>query len=168
MTSPRGVVIETQTNPVRVVEYDPRAGGRRDAATIEDGRLNVDAYLLMKKGIRHSENATQTVEWTDPSSAALMRREIDDLENALTHREKDLAGEKKTAVDAKADAARLGYELATLRASYDAVRSDARVGKGGFNVTSTSEVSDGMCHGTGPPFENSTRDELSSKTMSGN
>ena len=41
-------------------------------------------------------------------------------------------------------------------------------GKGGFNVTSTCECSDGMCHGKGPLFENSTRDDLSSKTMSGN
>ena len=42
------------------------------------------------------------------------------------------------------------------------------VGKGGFNVTSTCEFSDELCQGKGPRFENSTRDDLSSKTMSGN
>ena len=41
-------------------------------------------------------------------------------------------------------------------------------GKGGFTVTSTCEFSDGMCQGKGPLFENSTGDDLSSKTMSGN
>ena len=45
---------------------------------------------------------------------------------------------------------------------------DFRVEKGGFNVTSTCEFSDEMCQGKGPLFESSTRDELSSKTMSGN
>ena len=44
----------------------------------------------------------------------------------------------------------------------------ARVGKGGFNVTSTCDFSDEMCQGKGPLFEYSTRDDLSSKTMSGN
>ena len=43
-----------------------------------------------------------------------------------------------------------------------------REGKGGFTVTSTCECSDEMCQRTCPLFENSTRDDLSSKTMSGN
>ena len=42
------------------------------------------------------------------------------------------------------------------------------VGQGGFTVTSTCEFSDEMCQGKGPLFENSTTEELSSKTMSGN
>ena len=41
-----------------------------------------------------------------------------------------------------------------------------RVGKGGFNVTSTCEFSDEMCQGKGPLFENPTRDDLSSKNES--
>ena len=44
----------------------------------------------------------------------------------------------------------------------------SREGKGGFNVTSTCEFSDEMCQRKCPLFENSTRDDLSSKTMSGN
>ena len=43
-----------------------------------------------------------------------------------------------------------------------------REGKGGFNVTSTCECSDEMCQRKCPLFENSTSDDLSSKTMSGN
>ena len=41
-----------------------------------------------------------------------------------------------------------------------------RVGKGGFNVTSTCEFSDEICQGKGPLFENSTRDELLSNNES--
>ena len=41
-----------------------------------------------------------------------------------------------------------------------------RVEKGGFNVTSTCEFSDEMCQGKGSLFENSTRDDLSSKNES--
>ena len=44
----------------------------------------------------------------------------------------------------------------------------AWVGAGGFDVTSTCEFRDEMCQGTGPLFETSTRDELSSQDMSGN
>ena len=47
-----------------------------------------------------------------------------------------------------------------------AARVANKVGKGGFNVTSTCEFSDGMCQGKGPLFENSTRDVLSSKNES--
>ena len=45
---------------------------------------------------------------------------------------------------------------------------DARIreGKGGFNVTSTCEFSDEMCQRKCPLFENSTRDDLSSKNES--
>ena len=43
-----------------------------------------------------------------------------------------------------------------------------REGKGGFNVTSTCKFSDEMCQRKCPLFEHSTRDDLSSKTMSGN
>ena len=39
-------------------------------------------------------------------------------------------------------------------------------GKGGFNVTSTCEFSDEMCQRKCPLFENSTRDDLSSKNES--
>ena len=46
--------------------------------------------------------------------------------------------------------------------------AETREGKGGFNVTSTCEFSDEMCQRKCPLFENSTRDDLSSKTMSGN
>ena len=42
------------------------------------------------------------------------------------------------------------------------------VGTGGFHVTSTCELSDDMCHGKGPLFENSTSDDLSSQDMSRN
>ena len=41
-----------------------------------------------------------------------------------------------------------------------------RVEKGGFNITSTCDFSDEMRQGRGPLFENSTRDELSSKNES--
>ena len=41
-------------------------------------------------------------------------------------------------------------------------------GQGGFTVTSTCECSDGMCQRKCPLFENSTRDDLSSQTMSRN
>ena len=41
-----------------------------------------------------------------------------------------------------------------------------RVGKGGFNVTSTCDFSDEMCQVKGPLFENPTRDDLSSKNES--
>ena len=46
------------------------------------------------------------------------------------------------------------------------VAAFAWVGKGGFNITSTRELNDEMCRGKGPLFENSTRDDLSSKNES--
>ena len=46
--------------------------------------------------------------------------------------------------------------------------ASAWVGTGGFTVTSTCVFSDEMCRGKGPLFETSTRDELSSRTVSGN
>ena len=48
----------------------------------------------------------------------------------------------------------------------DSLKARSREGKGGFNVTSTCEFSDEMCQRKCPLFENSTRDDLSSKNES--
>ena len=55
-------------------------------------------------------------------------------------------------------------DLETMEMNID----NYRVGTGGFTITSTCDVSDGMRQGKGPLFENSTRDDLSSQTMSRN
>ena len=55
---------------------------------------------------------------------------------------------------------------ALLELTGDLCAALAREGTGGFNVTSTCECSDEMCQRKYPLFENSTRDDLSSKNES--